>query len=170
MRGSRLVVVQLGYVVTDLERAVMEWVARGAGPFFRRDVGVDDAVHRGTPGPFHVITAHGQLGDLQVELVTHPGDGRSVFRDVFAPGEEGLHHISSYVDDLDAALAAFAAAGHETAMTGRAAYGLRFAFVDTVAALGHMWELYEEYPASRAFYAMIADAAKDWDGSEPFRT
>ena len=38
------------------------------------------------------------------------------------------------------------------------------AYVDTVAALGHMVEIYRVNETLYDFYAMIADAARDWDG------
>ena len=47
--------------------------------------------------------------------------------------------------------------------------GTEFAFVDAVAALGHMIELYEPRPQLTGFYAMVDGAAAGWDGSEPLR-
>ena len=47
--------------------------------------------------------------------------------------------------------------------------GFVFAFVDTVAAQGHMTELYAPVPQLTDFYAMVARAAQDFDGNDPLR-
>ena len=47
--------------------------------------------------------------------------------------------------------------------------GFQFVFIDTVASLGHMVELYRPVSALVGFYDMVADAAAGWDGSEPVR-
>jgi hypothetical protein len=48
--------------------------------------------------------------------------------------------------------------------------GFTFAFVDTSAAYGHMLELYAPVPALTGFYAMVADAARNWQGGEVLTT
>jgi hypothetical protein len=55
-------------------------------------------------------------------------------------------------------------------MTASTSLGLRFAFADSVAVLGHMLEIYEDRPEMRGFYAMVADATENWDGSDPVRS
>jgi hypothetical protein len=54
------------------------------------------------------------------------------------------------------------------AMTARTS-NTRFHFLDAVATLGHMIELYEESDRIRAFYEHVRSAAEGWDGSDPVR-
>ena len=164
-------IVQIAYVVNDVTTGARRWAERfGAGPFFvRHHIPVHDATHRGRPTHFDHSNACGQWGRIMVELVQDHGTGPSVVRDLFAPGEEGLHHVACFVDDIDEAIAGYAALGHELAGTGNA-YGLtRFCYIDTTAERGHLTELYEPSGRLRDFYAMVAEAADGWDGSDPVR-
>ena len=48
--------------------------------------------------------------------------------------------------------------------------GFVFAFVDTVATLGHMVELYTQVPSLTGFYAMVAKAAARYRGGDLITT
>jgi hypothetical protein len=164
--------VQAAYFVSDAEVAARRWARDlGAGPFFLwRHVPLEKVIHRGTPTSFDHTSAYGQLGSLMIELVQQHSENPSVFRDVFAAGEYGLHHMAYFAPDLDAELTRLRALGYATAMTASTSLGLRFAFADSVAELGHMLEIYEDGPVMRKFYAMVADATQNWDGSDPVRS
>ena len=45
-----------------------------------------------------------------------------------------------------------------------------YAFVDAVAAYGHMIELYAPLPQLTGFYDMVADAAKSFKGGDVIQT
>lgn len=163
--------VQIAYAVPDATAAAERWAAEtGAGPFLlRRHIPVVDVVHRGRPAEFDHTSAYGQWGTVMVELIEDHGAGPSVVRDVYLPGESGLHHLAFIVDDLEDALRGLTAAGHEVAMSARTPGGVEFHFVDTTATHGHMLELYPRSERLLAFYARVADAACGWDGSDPVR-
>jgi catechol 2,3-dioxygenase-like lactoylglutathione lyase family enzyme len=163
--------VQIAYAVDDAVEAAIHWsLLTGAGPFFvRSHIELVDVVVRGRPGRFDHTSAYGQWGPLMLELVQDHGDGPSPVRDVFAPGESGLHHLAFFVDDLGAALQRFTADGYEVAMSARTPGGVEFHFVDALRTHGHMLELYRADDRLRAFYSMVADAARDWNGADPVR-
>jgi catechol 2,3-dioxygenase-like lactoylglutathione lyase family enzyme len=163
--------VQIAYAVPDAVAHARRWAAElGAGPFFvRPHIEVLDVFHRGAPATFDHTAAYGQWGDVMVELVEDHTDGPSVVRDMYPSGAMGVHHLAFFVPDIAAATAGLNALGHATAMTARTRSGIRFHFIDTSARLGHMVELYERSTPLSAFYAQVADAAKDWDGSDPVR-
>ncbi len=162
--------VQIAYAVNDAEEAAHRWARDfGAGPFFlARHIPVSDVVHRGEPSEFDHSSAYGQWGSIMVELVQDHGTGPSAVRDLYAPGETGLHHMAYLVDDLDQATTALGDAGFELAQSARAG-GTRFNFIDAVATMGHFLELYEPRPALVGFYDHVAEAAQGWDGSDPVR-
>ena len=54
-------------------------------------------------------------------------------------------------------------------MSARTAGGTEFHFLDARGTHGHMLELYAESARLRSFYRMVADGARDWDGSDPLR-
>ena len=163
--------VQVAYFVANAEAAARRWTRElGAGPFFLlKHIPLEKVVHRGEPAALDHTAAYGQLGSLMVELIQQHGEHPSVFRDMYPPGEYGLHHMAYFAADFDAELARLNELGYATAMTAHTALGPRFAFADTTARLGHMLEIYEESQGMRGFYAMVASAARGWDGADPVR-
>ncbi len=157
---------QIAYFCADVRAAARAHHAvYGSGPFFVADnIPVARAVHRGVERLHDHSSAYGQWGDVMVEFVQQNNPGPSPFHDMFPEGSDsyGLHHVAVFVDDVDAALAEFAAQGASCAMRAEMADGFVYAFADTSASLGHMTELYAPRPSLLSFYAMIADAAKDF--------
>ena len=162
--------VQIAYAVPDARAAALRWATEfGAGPFFLRShISVSDVIYRGRPAPFDHSSAFGQWGDIMVELVQDHGTAPSVVRELYAAGESGLHHLAFVVNDLDVATTDLSILGYDLAMTACSST-TRFHFVDAVADLGHMIELYQRTDHLNQFYAMVRDAAVDWDGNDPVR-
>jgi hypothetical protein len=162
--------VQMAYAVGDVHLAAQQWVTQfGAGPFFvRPHIPVSDVVYRGQPAVFDHSSAYGQWGEIMVELVQDHGTAPSVVRERFGPAESGLHHVAFMVDDLDQATAHCFELGFDLAMSARSS-STRFHFIDAVARLGHMIELYQRSDRLVGFYAMVRDAAQGWDGVDPLR-
>jgi hypothetical protein len=163
--------VQVAYFVTDVRQAAPAMHAlTGAGPFFVvDDIELEWGEHRGKPCKFVHSSAYGQWGDLMMELVQQDSDGPSPFRDLYAPGEEGLHHVACFVDSIDDAIARFANLGYPLAARARATLGTEFAFIDTSEALGHMIEIYVADDKLSGFYEFVKAAAEDWDGDNLLR-
>ncbi len=168
-----LAVRQLAYKVNDLDAAVVAHHRRfGSGPFFvARHVALSSSQHRGAEQPFDHSSAYGQWGDVMVELVVQHNPDPSALHDMFPHGSgiEGLHHAALFVDDLAVAIGRFGAEGAPLAQLSVTAGGTAFAFVDTVAAYGHMLELYEPTSQLTGFYDFVAQAAKGWDGTDLLR-
>jgi len=163
--------VQIAYFVTDIRAAAYRMHATfGAGPFHIIErIELARGEHRGRPCPFVHSSAYGQWGNVMLELVQQDVEGPSPFRDLFAPGEEGLHHVATFVDDMAVAIEHYRAAGLPLAARAWTHTGTEFAFVDATATLGHMIELYEPAPALRGFYEFVRQSAVDWDGRDPVR-
>ena len=162
--------VQIAYAVPDARAAAMRWAAEfGAGPFFLRPhIPLSEVTYRGAPASFDHSSAYGQWGETMVELVQDHGTIPSVVRERYGVDESGLHHLAFMVDDLDVATTRLGERGFDLAMSARAST-TRFHFIDTVAAFGHMIELYQRSDHLLGFYAMVRDAAVDWDGNIPVR-
>lgn len=163
--------VQVAYAVVDVYAAAVEWAERfGAGPFFvRPHIPLTEVVYRGRPSTFDHSSAYGQWGSVMVELVQDHGTAASVVRERYAPDQSGLHHLAHLVPDLDEAIAGLEAQGFSLAMTATSS-ATRFVFVDAVARLGHMIELYQPTDRVSSFYEFVARAGRDWDGTNPVRS
>ncbi len=123
---------------------------------------------RSEPTEFAFAGAIAQAGDVQIELLQTLDDQLSCYRDLYPAGTEGIHHVGIFADDFDAEIGRYEDLGFEVAFT-RVSRGMRFGYVDTSAALGFMVELLEDVPAVRGRFATIAEAARDWDGTDPIR-
>lgn len=160
-------IVQNGYVVNDLEAACARMHALyGIGPF----VGGTTAelgrhFYRGEPAPPIVLRGvFVQSGELNIELVEIVSTTPSAFRDMFADGREGFHHVAMFCDDYEADRDAFVAAGMPVASEFTLDFGAKISYVDARATMGHMIELYPENPIIRGMYQQARDAAVRWDG------
>ncbi len=162
-------IVQIAYFVMDAERAARQAAERyGAGPFFLvRNIELAWGECRGVPQKFVHTSAYGQWGSLMLELVQQDEEGPSPFRDMYAPGEQGLHHMAMMVDSMADAYAETAAHGYQIAARAETVTGTEFAFVDTVREMGHMLEIYEKSEALTGFYARVREAHEQWDGNNP---
>ena len=164
-------VVQIAYFVNDSAQAARQAATRfGAGPFFLVErIALAWGEHRGRRQPFLHTSAYGQWGNVMMELVQQDEEGPSPFRDMYAPGEEGIHHVAMMVDSLPAAYAEAERLGYGIAAKAETLTGTEFAFIDTVAAMGHMVEIYERSPTLEGFYDMVRQASDGWDGADPVR-
>lgn len=161
---------QAAWVVPDLEAAMLRWATFSrVGPFFvNRDLKVDQARYRGQPTDFPLDLAIAQAGGIQIELIQQFDDTPSAYRDSVPMGQEGFHHFAAFVDDVDAEIARYGAAGAELAYDGY--FGdVRIGYVDTRTQMGFMIELFDHKPGMDALFARIAQEAEGWDGQRPIR-
>ena len=164
--------VQLAYFVTDIRTSASYMADRfGAGPFTVIDrIELEWGEHRGQRCDFLHSSAYGQWGEVMMELVQQDIEGPSPFRDLYAPGQEGLHHVACFVNSVAETIAEYEAAGHPLAARAMTATGTEFAFIDTSALMGHMLEIYVADEGLRGFYDYVRNAAAGWDGTDPIRT
>ncbi|MEB4211097.1 VOC family protein [Mycobacterium sp. 94-17] len=164
---------QIAWVVDDLDAAVQYWLQTARiGPFFvGAHVGgiFTEASHRGSPAELDISCAIAQAGPVQIELIKQHDSAPSPYRDVFAEGEGGLHHICSFVDDIDAECRNYQEHGFEVVMRGVVAGQTPVAYVDTRPMIGCMSELMERRGLAVEMFAASAAAAADWDGTDPIR-
>ena len=159
-------IVQNAYFVQDLDAAIERWhAAFGFAPFVvSRHLAFDRSIYRGSPLPLDISAAFVQCGNLQIELLCQHDSGPSMFHDMFEPGEEGLHHVAIFAEDYDRFISSCQSRGFELAAEVGTREGLGAGFIDTRPMWGHMLEVYRDVPPMRAFYSMVANAARDWDG------
>ena len=165
---------QIAWVVDDLDAAVERWRSMtGVGPFFvGAHVGAmfTDTTHRGLPAEIDISAAIAQAGPVQIELIQQHGSTPSPYRDVFAEGESGLHHICTLVDDVDSQSRHYESLGYEIVLTSLVGGQTPVAYVDTRPLTGCMTELMGRQGLAVQMFAAAAAAAADWDGvSDPVR-
>jgi hypothetical protein len=162
--------IQAAFVVNDLEEAMRRWIRlNNIGPFYvLRHAQMQDLRYRGAPVEVDASFAMAQAGGVQIELVQQHNVGPSAYRDSVPPGQEGFHHACIVTDDYDAEMMHYAASGCVPAMEGR--FGeMRFCYMDTRRLNGFMTEIIQDWEPVRAVHKRVAEAAVNWDGSDPIR-
>ncbi len=164
LNGAKII--QNAYVVDNLQEAMERWTKLyGIGPWvILADVKGDNLTYRGEPSELVFSAAFVQSGEINIELIEQHTDGPSAFRDMFAPGEEGFHHVAIISEDYEGDKARFEAAGCPVATEFSSGPDSGITFVDTREKLGHMVELYQNEAAIMGLYSVIRQAAENWDG------
>ena len=163
--------VQIAYFVADIEGSALEMAANlGAGPFhIASRIELSAGLHRGRDCRFVHSSAYGQWGNIMLELVQQDEEGPSPFRDLYAEGRSGLHHLAFFVDDLELAIDQQARSGLSLATRAETSSGVEFAFIDGIDRFGHMLEFYERTPVLENFYEFVRQSARGWKGQDPVR-
>jgi catechol 2,3-dioxygenase-like lactoylglutathione lyase family enzyme len=164
-------VMQLAYVPADFDAAVDYWTkVMGAGPFFALEhVKLEDVKYHGQPSDIDFSMALGYWGDLQIELIRQHNDAPSIYKAWRDQSQEGLHHVCILVDDMALARAVCAEAGAEVVQEAHVPGGGEVIYADAGGGPGTLVEILKPGPGSRAFFAMMREAARGWDGSDPLR-
>lgn len=165
-------IMQLGYVVRNLDAALDHWVrVLGVGPFYvTGSVPYAQVQFRGRPIEIETRVAIAYHGDIQIEVMEQTGGDGSMFSEFLARHGEGLHHVCAETDDLAAMTARMAARGVGVLQGGQTKAGIPFAYFDTDPFdQGRVLEVVQPTPGLTRFFDRLKQAARDWDGNEPIR-
>lgn len=138
---------QTAYYVNDVEAAVHRWNRLyGAGPFvILPHYRMEAITYRG-----HVLAtdafpdfsyALGYLGDMMIQFTTQHDDTPSVYRDMYARGQEGFHHVAHLTGSFDAEVRRLVDLGFDVGMQFEVD-GAQGAYVDTRSATGGFTEIH----------------------------
>ena len=162
-------VIQMGYVVPDIDAALDHWInVMGVGPFFRFDHMHPPGEYRGKPTDIDIHAAFSYCGDQQIELIQQNNDAASVYRDYLSEHPDGgLHHVAFWTDGNEALLETLAKEGHEFEVVQR--YGTDHSYLETATMPGTMVQLMHATEMYTGLFAMIRAAVDVWDGTDPVR-
>ncbi|HMO73858.1 MAG TPA: VOC family protein [Sphingopyxis sp.] len=164
-------IMQLAYVPSDFDAAVKHWTeVMGAGPFFLLpNMSLPGGRYRGEPSDPVFTMALGYWGDMQIELIRPENDAPSLYRGDYGVTDR-LHHVCILVASIAEARARCAAVGAEIVFEAPVGDSGGVIYADPGTGPGNLVELLEPQPGTRELFAMMRDAAKGWDGSEPLRS
>jgi hypothetical protein len=145
---------QQAYFVNDLQASIGHWSRLfNAGPFVITSHHVTDRFsYRGTPQEADVSYAFGYLGDQMIQFIQQHDDTPSIYREMYAPGEEGFHHVATLVHDFPAERQRLLDMGFELACE-LYADGVDAAYFDTRAETGGYTEIHGDPPRILAAFA-----------------
>lgn len=167
---------QTCFVARDFEKAILQWTAIGAGPFYVPDLSAlpPDRNYRGTIAKDDTLVARGFLGTTQIEIATPINDEPSIFQEVLATRGEGLHHVMPSVgpttpEQFDALCAKYEALGLKAAYSMNVPWIGRVVYYDGFEKLGYFIELTERSPEMHAATVAMYNEHLTWDGTDPIR-
>lgn len=163
-------IIQMAYLPEDFDATLRYWTDTvGVGPFFlMENIRLGDMRYRGQPTDAVFSIAIAYWGDIQIELIRPENDAPSIYSGDYAVRDR-LHHVCIFVDSIADARRACADAGAEILVEGKVGDSGEVIYVDAGGGPGHVIELLQPMAGSEGLFAMIKDAARDWDGSEPLR-
>jgi len=138
---------QQAYLVNDLEASIGKWHALfGAGPFvIAPHHKTERFTYRGTDQEADVSYAFGYLGDTMIQFIQQHDDTPSIYREMYANGEEGFHHVGVLVHDWAAERQRMLDMGFEIACE-LWADDVNAAYFDTRSVNGGFTELHGDPP------------------------
>lgn len=162
---------QHAYLVNDLEASCLKWSGLfGAGPFvITHHHKTDRFVYRGTPQEADVSYAFGYLGDVMIQFIQQHDETPSIYREMFAAGQEGFHHVATLVHDFPAERQRLLDLGFEIACE-LYADGVDAAYFDTRAVTGGYTEIHGDPPRILAAFAGWRRAHELWRPGDPVIT
>ena len=109
---------QVAYFVPDVVAAARRHASLfGSGPYYVAEhIPLTLCEHRGRPAELDHTSAYGQWGEVMIEFVQQNNPGPSVFRDLYADGQQGFHHVALIVDGLKVTMRKLNDGGYETAL------------------------------------------------------
>ena len=159
---------QQAYLVNDIEASIDKWHGLlGAGPFVVVPHHKTDRFeYRGTPQEADVSYAFGYLGDMMIQFIQQHDDTPSIYRDMYAPGDEGYHHIATLVHDFPAERQRLLDLGFEVACE-LYADGVDAAYFDTRSVTGGFTEIHGDPFRILGSFASWRRAHELWQPGDP---
>lgn len=163
-------VMQLAFLPSDFDAALAHWTGViGAGPFFLlENVALADMRYRGEPSDAVFSLAIGYWGDLQIELIRPENNARSIYAGEYGVRDR-LHHVCVLVDDMEETRRATEQAGAVIVLEARVGEEGAVLYVDPGGGPGNLVELLRPERGTPELFAMMRNAARDWDGCDPVR-
>ena len=145
---------QQAYLVNDIQRACEQWnQLYRAGPFVVAPHHKTDRFeYRGTDQEADVSYAFGYLGDMMIQFIQQHDDTPSIYRDMYAAGEEGFHHVGLLVNDYEGEKQRILDMGFELACELHAD-NVDACYIDTRTTSGGFTEVHADPPHILATFA-----------------
>jgi catechol 2,3-dioxygenase-like lactoylglutathione lyase family enzyme len=138
---------QVAYLVNDIDAAIDRWTSLfGAGPFsVTEHHQTERFMYRDTDQEADVSYAFGYLGDTMIQFIVQHDETPSIYRDMYATGQEGYHHVAYLVHDFEDEYEKLTAMGFAPACR-LYADGVDAAYFDTREVTGGFTEIHGDPP------------------------
>jgi catechol 2,3-dioxygenase-like lactoylglutathione lyase family enzyme len=161
---------QIGFVVTDADKALESWVALGVGPWYLVRGQHQRALYRGAPCDVTLTIAFANSGDMQVEVIQQENDTPIIYTEFLATKGDGFNQFAYWADDFDATVKSVQDAGWPVVWSGGESDGVRYVYAEPPGGPAAIIEIMELNEATTGLGEFVRAAADGWDGSDPIRS
>jgi len=171
-------IVQLGYVLPDVEPMLSGYLAAGFGPFFRLPSQPLVSYYGDERSDLVMSGAFTFSGTQQIELLQQDNDAPSVYRDFLAhsPGG-GLHHVAMWADDVWKKVDELNTPEKRFEVVQQNVLGpdperrneIYLVPVGASRNASLTIQIMEPTEQTLGFFAFMKEAAERWDGTDPVR-
>lgn len=159
-------VMQIAYLVEDLDQAIAHWAKLGVGPFFvSRNIAYVEQTYRGEKASFEIAAAFAYFGDMQLELVQRLNDLPSIYKEFQEQQGFGVQHLGILSYDIRKDVEALEAAGYEQIQRMVSTIGVETIFFNTGDNFGSVIELIDANPQVVDGFAQMKAGTEAWEPS-----
>ena len=158
-------IMQMGFVVEDLDDAIDYWTKKmNIGPFIKLE-GIDliDQYYKGKPADLDFSGALSYTGSMQIELIKQHCDTPSIYNEYINNEKGELHHLCCLTTDIENDISILESQGYINIQGGKTQDNGQFAYLDTQKKERPIFELTQLSQGGLSFFNMIEEAAKNWD-------
>ena len=166
---TEMPIVQVAWVVRDLQQAMSQWLKIGVGPFFTLNADDVPVSYRGEASSLSMVVGLAQAGPVQIELIQQTSDKPSAYTEWEPLKAAGFHHICRAHGGYDEGVAKLQEEGLVLVTEGNWG-GTRFCYLDARDTLGCFIEFVDDSAVGQKMSKIVREAAVGWDGSEPIRS
>ena len=158
-------IMQMGFIVEDMDIAIDFWTKKmNVGPFIKLEgIELIDQYYKGKPADLDFSGALSYSGSMQIELIKQHCDTPSLYNE-YVNNEKGwLHHLCCLTQDIENDIRILESQGYINLQGGKTQDNGQFAYLDTPERERPIFELTQLSEGGLTFFAMIEEAAKNWD-------
>lgn len=163
-------VVQQAYLPQDFDAALTYWTeTMGVGPFFLlENIRLGNMKCMGEPSDAEFTVAIAYWNDIQIELVRPENDAPAHYTGPYKVHDR-MHHTCQFVEDIEEVRKVLLDAGATIVVEGNVGEDGRVIYADPGYGAGGICEFVQLGEGGAELFAMMKDAAAQWDGSDPVR-
>jgi Glyoxalase/Bleomycin resistance protein/Dioxygenase superfamily len=161
---------QIGFVVTDLDKALESWLALGVGPWYVVRGQQQRALYRGVPCDVTLTIAFANSGDMQVELIQQENETPSIYTEFLSTKGEGFNQFAYWAEDFDTTVKSLQDAGWPVVWSSGEGDMVRYAYAEPPNGPVAIIEVMELNEVTTGLGDFVRAAADGWDGSDPIRS
>lgn len=163
--------VQMAYVVQDIDAAIERWVRDyRVGPWHLLDSFTGpDQIYRGAPTTADIRLAMSFSGHMNIELIQPKDANPSVYKEVIDRRGYGFHHVGFAVRDVAAQRERLESRGYQTAFEASVPSGGTVIYLANDGLEPGFVELIPATPGFDEMFTRFWRTTVGWNGEDPVR-